>query len=102
MFNKKFALAAAVVATLAAGAAYAADTKAGGHEGKGFPTFEQLDTNKDGGITLAELKASMAKHPKMAAHADKMFARMDANKDGKVDLNEYNTWKAKRGQRKPH
>jgi len=100
MATKKFAMAAVVVAALAAGAAYAADQK-GQHERKPMPTFEQLDTNKDGSISVAEFKAMFAKHPKMAARADKMYQRMDANKDGKVDANEFNTWKAHRGQRKP-
>jgi hypothetical protein len=101
MANPKFALAAALAAVLVAPAAFANDYGAP-HPGKGVPTFEQIDANKDGGITLDELKASLAKHPKMLKRADKMFQHMDKNKDGKVDASEYNTWKAHRGQRKPH
>nr|WP_321458163.1 hypothetical protein [uncultured Cohaesibacter sp.] len=40
--------------------------------------FQFMDTNADGKITPAELKA----------HADQMFAFMDSNNDGKLDQND--------------
>ncbi|MDB5100266.1 MAG: hypothetical protein JWM80_4687 [Cyanobacteria bacterium RYN_339] len=102
MPKTQLALAVALLSALvAAPAAFAADPAPNGKD-HARPSFEMLDTNKDGNITLAEFKASMAKHPKMAARADKMFARLDKNKDGKIDKAEFALWEAKRGQRKPN
>lgn len=56
---------------------------------KDHPGFEAIDTNKDGGVTLAELKAALAKHPKMLARADEKFKRLDANGDGTITKAEY-------------
>jgi Ca2+-binding EF-hand superfamily protein len=60
--------------------------------------FVRLDTNKDGFITDAEVKAVEAsRNAKFAEHADqraqrfdpsKIFARLDANKDGKITKTE--------------
>ena len=67
----------------------------GGH-GKGHHgrrPFEQLDTDKSGGISLDELKAAWAQNPRRLEHAPKAFGHMDANKDNKIDKAE---WEAKR------
>lgn len=93
-------IAALVVAgAVLAPAAFAADpAKPEGGQGKhGRMKFEQLDTNKDGAITLAELKAAWANKPRRLAHADKMFGFVDANKDGKLDKTEWDARKGKRG-----
>jgi hypothetical protein len=66
----------------------------GGHHGR--MAFEAVDTDKSGGITVAELKAAWANHPKRAEHADKLFGFVDANKDGKLDKTE---WEARKGRR---
>ena len=93
-------LAAMVVACAAmAPAAIAAEAEKpgggkGGHHGR--MAFEAVDTDKSGGITLAELKAAWADKPKRAEHADKMFGFVDANKDGKLDKTE---WQARKGRR---
>lgn len=70
------------------------DGKGQGHHGR--KAFETVDTNKDGGITIAELKAAWADNPKRLAHADKLFGFVDANKDGKLDQAE---WQARKGMR---
>jgi hypothetical protein len=56
---------------------------------KAHPGFEAIDTNKDGGVSLAELKAALAKHPKMLARADEKFKHLDANGDGKITKAEF-------------
>lgn len=85
--------------------------KAAGHPGgRGAARFEQVDTNKDGKISLAELTASRESwlteidtnkdgvatqaeiDAKMASHRQertrKMFERDDANKDGRLTREE--------------
>lgn len=84
--------------------------KAGGHAGRGAARFEQVDSNKDGKISLAELTASRETwltqvdtnkdgvatqseiEASMASHrqerVQKMFERDDANKDGKLSREE--------------
>ena len=69
----------------------------GAGKGKhGRKAFETVDTNKDGGITVAELKAAWANNPRRQARADKMFGFVDTNKDGKLDKTE---WEARKGPR---
>ena len=51
-----------------------------GHGNSTAPTFAQLDVNKDGKLS----KAEMAKHP-MAGH----FSMMDKNKDGFLSASEF-------------
>jgi len=87
------------------------EAKAGHRAGHHRASFEELDANKDGKITLKELKA---KHEKRIAEKFKkmdkngngsvtraeyekpkfrnrtLFQTMDANKDGKVDEKEFN------------
>lgn len=83
----------AMIALLAVGgfAAYAADAAAGGdhkdkpkHERK---TFEQLDADKDGKVTMAELKAGYPDGN--AERLEGMFKKKDANSDGSLSKEEY-------------
>lgn len=99
--NRISLLAAALAAatTLLAPAALAHE---GQGQGKGprkpMPAYEAMDTNKDGGLSLAELKAGLAGKPRMLARADKMFTRMDANGDAKIQKAELEAWKARRAE----
>jgi Ca2+-binding EF-hand superfamily protein len=103
----------AVAGSAFAGVAFAGGgdcDKAGGHAGRGAARFEQIDSDKDGKISLAELTtsreswltqvdtnkdgvatqaeidASMAS--KRKEHQQKMFERDDANKDGRLTREE--------------
>jgi len=103
----------AVAGSAFAGVAFAGGgecDKAGGHAGRGAARFEQVDTNKDGKVSLAELTASRETwltqidtnkdgvatqaeiEASMASHrqerVQKMFERDDANKDGKLSREE--------------
>jgi Ca2+-binding EF-hand superfamily protein len=49
--------------------------------------FAKTDTNKDGQLSLAEVKAK-APAPRMAG-SDQMIQKLDANKDGKIGQDEY-------------
>lgn len=84
--------------------------KAGAHAGRGAARFEQIDSNKDGKISLAELTASReswltqvdtnkdgvatqaeidaSMASKRQEHLKKMFEREDANKDGRLTREE--------------
>lgn len=84
--------------------------KGGGHAGRGAARFEQIDANKDGKISLAELTASRegwltqvdtnkdgvatqaeidaSMASKRKEHQQKMFERDDANKDGRLTREE--------------
>ncbi|MBL8511007.1 MAG: EF-hand domain-containing protein [Betaproteobacteria bacterium] len=57
--------------------------------------FDQIDTNKDGFVTLEEIKASMAQHAQEHGqhgaggdHGGKMFEKLDANGDGFISREE--------------
>ncbi|HTV22654.1 MAG TPA: hypothetical protein VMG12_28390 [Polyangiaceae bacterium] len=104
----------AIAASAFAGVAFAGGggdcDKAGGHAGRGAARFEQIDTNKDGKISLAELTASREtwltkvdtnkdgvatpaeiEASMSARHQErlqKMFERDDANKDGRLTREE--------------
>lgn len=71
--NKKLLLAASLVTALVGTAALAqgADGKRGD---RAENMFSRMDTNKDGSITVAEMRAARGE----------MFTRIDSNKDGKV------------------
>lgn len=49
--------------------------------------FAKTDTNKDGQLSLAEVKAK-APSPRMTG-SDQMIQKLDANKDGKIGQDEY-------------
>lgn len=73
-----------LVAAIAAGIALSSSAQA--REGNGqrmtLPTFEQLDINADGAITLDEVEAGMQ------ARAEARFAAADANGDGALSAEE--------------
>jgi hypothetical protein len=77
----------AVAFAFACGSAFAADTPAATAAGKVASTtpthvsFDSLDVNKDGMITLAEAGGNAI------VKAD--FAKLDVNKDGKLSRAEY-------------
>jgi len=50
------------------------------------PMFEKIDANKDGKITLAEMKAAKEKFGKgrHGKGGERHFAKLDANGDGKL------------------
>ncbi len=50
--------------------------------------FRQLDTNKDGNLTIAEFNATVNATPVRKADATPVLNRFDTNKDGKVSLAE--------------
>lgn len=50
--------------------------------------FQQLDTNKNGSLSLAEFQAAMP-NISTSETSDQLLARLDANKNGTVDANEY-------------
>lgn len=74
-----------LVAALAAGTTIAATAEAR-ESNRGprmdLPSFEQLDINADGGVTLEEIQAAMQ------AHAAARFAETDTNGDGGLSADE--------------
>ena len=96
-----YAAAITAAITLLAPAALAGEgTGPGAGKGprKAMPTFEQMDTNKDGVLTQAELGTAFANRPRMKARLGEMFKRIDGNSNGKLEKSEMNAWKAKRAQ----
>lgn len=72
-----------LVAAIAAGVTLAATAEA--REGRGgapMPTFEELDTNADGGVTAQEIADAMQ------ARATEKFAETDTNGDGALSSEE--------------
>lgn len=59
--------------------------------------FDKIDTNKDGAITLEEIKRAKGEEAK---DADARFKKMDANADGKVTKTEFLKKKEEAGLRK--
>lgn len=55
--------------------------------------FESMDGNRDGQVTLLELKRGLARFPKLceglAAPVEDVFAAIDIDQSGKVSLNEF-------------
>jgi hypothetical protein len=93
------AAAIAAATTLLAPAALADDGQAAGKRArKPMPTFEQIDTNKDGGVTQAELGAAFGNRPRMKERLPMMFKRIDGNGDAKIEKAEMEAWKAKRSE----
>ncbi len=60
-----------------------------GGQSRAQAAFDRLDTNKDGFIDLAEMKASRAA----------LFERLDTNKDGQLTGDEMRAGRPARGQR---
>ena len=58
--------------------------------------FEKLDTDKNGAVTLEEMKAA-AKDP---AKAEKSFPKLDADKNGSLSLEEWTAGPAKKEPKK--
>ena len=50
--------------------------------------FRQLDTNKNGSLSLAEFQAAMP-NISTSETADQMLTRLDSNRNGTVDANEF-------------
>ena len=74
-----------LVTSIAAGLSLAASAEAReGNRGArmDMPTFEQLDTDGDGGITLQEIQAAMT------ANAQTRFTETDTNGDGGLSVEE--------------
>ena len=57
--------------------------------------FANLDTNKDGTISLDEMKARKTKKEIPEKAHEKRFANMDADANGAVTLEEFKTFMAK-------
>ena len=58
--------------------------------------FEKLDADKNGAVTLEEMKAA-AKDP---AKAEKSFPKLDADKNGSLSLEEWTAGPAKKEPKK--
>ena len=88
MTTKK-SLTIAIVTALCGAPIFAVAQPGGGPGHWDKPSFEQLDTNKDGKVSPAELQAQANSH----------FAQFDTNKDGKVTKQEAEAFMAsKRGE----
>jgi Ca2+-binding EF-hand superfamily protein len=60
--------------------------------------FAALDTNKDGSVTLEEMKARKTKKELSAEAQEKRFAKMDADGNGSISLEEFKGAMAKAGK----
>jgi hypothetical protein len=81
----------AVGLTLVAAAGLAGAQPPGGGGG-GAPTFEGLDTNKNGSLAKEEVAAFFAGRPagpNGPPNVDEVFGRWDGNKDGSVSKAEF-------------
>lgn len=79
------------ILTALCGAPLLAGAQPGGGPGKrGKPSFEQLDSDKNGSVSPAEMQAQVNQH----------FTAMDGNKDGKVTQQEADAFMA--GKRAEH
>lgn len=61
--------------------------------------FTILDTNKDGSISLEEMKARKRKNEVSDEMQEKRFAKIDTNADGAVTLEEFKAGIANRGNK---
>jgi Ca2+-binding EF-hand superfamily protein len=86
---KKMMIALLALMALGGFSAIAEDKAAGGDKPKHQKkTFEEVDSNKDGKISLDEFKAAM---PKLdPAKAEEYFKKKDTNADGSLSPEEYN------------
>jgi Ca2+-binding EF-hand superfamily protein len=87
---KKLIIAILALTALGGFTAMAEDAaKQGGDKPKHHKkAFEEVDTNKDGKISLDEFKAAI---PKLdPAKAEEFFKKKDANGDGSLSADEYN------------
>ena len=75
-----------IIAMLAAGFVFAADPQ-GGKEANHHATFEEMDANKDGKVTLDEYKAAAPKDAP-AEKVEARFKKIDANGDGVITKEE--------------
>ena len=80
----KKSLTIAIVTALCGAPIFAVAQPGGGPGHWGKPSFEQLDTNKDGKVSPAEMQAEVTRH----------FTQFDANKDGKVTQQEVDAFMA--------
>ena len=83
---KKMIIAILSLVAVSGFSAFAEEPKHEKHEHK---TFEQVDADKDGKISLAEFKAAYEKLP--ADKAEEIFKHKDKNSDGSLSPEEYNT-----------
>ncbi len=99
---------AAFMVVLMGAPALAEDDAPAKRKRHGPPSFATVDANKDGSITADEIKAMLAKNPRMAKHPDrltkrteKVFKRLDKNGDGSIDQAEFKALGGRgRGKRK--
>ena len=114
---KKTILSAGIIAVALTGFAGVAYAKKGGHKDR--PSFEELDTNADGKITLEEMQARgaarfaetdtngdglLSAEEMLAAHdnakerrVNRMIEMRDANGDGQLSMEEMRPKEAKEG-----
>lgn len=111
-------IAVSVTGLMAAGAAFAGHHKGDGERGsRADRMIEQWDADKDGKVTLDEMKAAAAerfarrdldgdgvvtradREARRAAHRDEQFDKMDADGDGVISKEEFAAFQPERGER---